>query len=111
MATIINDTHLSDLKSFLELLNTSFAQNNQKVYEMIGGTDLTEVEVSNVSMQTSEGAETQIAAVIAHISENLVWLTNTANALFSIGSINLGSVEPEEEDTVPEPPQDPGGAK
>lgn len=111
MPTIINNTHLSDLKSFLELLNTSFAQTNQSVYEMIGGTDLSEVEVSEISMQTTETAELQIAGVITDISENLVWLTNTANSLFAIDLITLGSAEPEEEDTIVAPPQDPGGAK
>lgn len=111
MPTVINDTHLSNLKTFLILLNTSFAQNNQAVYDALGGTDLSEIEVSEISMQTTETAELQIAAVIDEISENLVWLTNTANSLFSIDLITLGSAEPEEEGTVKAPPQDPGGAK
>jgi hypothetical protein len=107
----INSNHLNDLKSYLETINTSFAQTNQIIYAMIGGTGQNEVEVSEVSMETTETAELQIAALIEDISENLVWLTNTANSLFSIDLITLGSAEPEEEGTVGAPPQDPGGEK
>lgn len=110
MATVINDTHLNNLINYLNVINTSFAQTNQIIYAMIGGTG-GEVEVSEISMQTTETKELQIAALIEDISENLVWLTNTANSLFSIDLITLGSAEPEEEGTVGAPPQDPGGEK
>jgi hypothetical protein len=103
MATI-TDTELNNLITALQTLNDDFAAINADVFETLGGSAEEDVEVSSVSMQTSETQELNVAAEIDEISDSLVWLTDAVNALFSISNISLGTLSSPDVTTIKSPP-------
>lgn len=109
MATI-TDIDLLNLTNALEDLNTTFAQINEGVYEAIGGVRPNDVDPDNVEIDASSSDEQDVADMILNISQNLVWITDVANTLFSIQNIALGSAAQTDVTTIKAPPQN-GGSK
>ena len=103
----ITETDLINLKNALEDMNTTFAQIAEGVYAGMGGVRPADVDPGDVEIDASSSDEEAVADALLAISENLVWITDAVNAVFSIQNIALESAAQTEVTTIKAPPQDP----
>lgn len=102
MATIY-DADLENLRDSLQSLNDDFDAINSEVFNALGGTD-SSVAVSSIEMQANRDLQAAVANCLHLISENLAWLTDVCNALFSVNFIVLERELPERQDEIGPPP-------